>query len=167
VVRTQVSPEVIRQRVRAAIDEIDRDQSFFDVQTMEGRVERIIWQQRVATAVLGVFGTIALGLAIVGVYAVTAHAVASERREIGIRLALGSPRADVVGLMMRRWLTPVVVGIVGGILGGVATARAWALSSDPLLNPTSSWQRCFRWSSEPRPSWHVGCLSGASFVAWS
>jgi putative ABC transport system permease protein len=124
VVRTHVPPEALRQRVRAAIDAIDRDQSFFDVQTMDARVERVVWQQRVATAVLGVFGTIALCLAIIGVYAVTAHAVASERREIGIRLALGSPRTAIIGLTMRRWLTPVAVGIAGGIVSGVLTARA-------------------------------------------
>jgi predicted permease len=124
VVRTQIAPEAIRQRIRAAIDQVDRDQSFFDVRTMESRVERIVWQQRVAAAVLGVFGALALCLAAVGVYAVTAHAVASERREIGIRLALGSPRTEVIGLMMRRWLTPVAVGIAAGIVSGVITASA-------------------------------------------
>ena len=80
--------------IRHAIDTVDRDQSVFDVQTMTARVRGSFWQHRVATAVLGVFAMVAWTLAVIGTCAATALAVASQRREIGIRLALGSSRAD-------------------------------------------------------------------------
>ena len=57
---------------------------------------------------------------------VTAQAVASQRREIGIRLALGSSRADAGWLVMRRWLTPIAIGIIAGLAGGGVLARVLA-----------------------------------------
>jgi putative ABC transport system permease protein len=126
VVRTRTSPAAVAAQLRAAIDLVDRDQSFFDVQSMQARVEGALWQHRVATIVLAVFGAIALCLAVIGTYAVTAHAVASHGREMGIRLALGSPPLGVAWLMMRRWLVPVGVGLLAGLAAGVAVARALA-----------------------------------------
>jgi putative ABC transport system permease protein len=105
---------------------VDRDQSLFDMQTMTARVSASFWQHRVATAVLGVFAFVAWTLAAIGTYAVTAQAVASQRREIGIRLALGSSRADVGWLVMRRWLTPIALGIIAGLAGGAVLARMLA-----------------------------------------
>jgi putative ABC transport system permease protein len=105
---------------------VDRDQSVFDVQTMTARVRGSFWQHRVATAVLGVFAMVAWTLAVIGTYAVTAQAVASQRREIGIRLALGSSRADAGWLVMRRWLTPIGVGIIAGLAGGGVLAQVLA-----------------------------------------
>jgi putative ABC transport system permease protein len=57
---------------------------------------------------------------------VTAQAVASQRREIGIRLALGSSHADAGWLVMRRWLTPIAIGIIAGLAGGGVLARVLA-----------------------------------------
>jgi len=135
VIRTPLPIETLRQQVRAAIDEVDRDQSYFDVQTLEARVNRAVWQHRAATAVLGVFGAIALSLAVIGIYAVTAHAVASERREIGIRLALGSSGAEVHWLIMRRRLVPAAVGIAVGMIGGVIASRVLARVIGSIQQP--------------------------------
>jgi predicted permease len=123
VVRTRLPPDAMGPRVRAAIDAVDPDQSFFDLQTMSSRVERSLWTHRVATAVLGVFGMIALCLAVVGTYAVTAHAVASQRREIGIRLALGARGVSVAALVMLRWLIPVGAGVAIGLVVAVVLSR--------------------------------------------
>jgi putative ABC transport system permease protein len=123
VVRTRLRPDAMQARVRTAIDAVDRDQSFFDVQTMSSRIDGALWTHRVATAVLSVFGAIALCLAVVGTYAVTAHAVASHRREIGVRLALGANRSSVAALVMRRWLIPVGAGVGIGLIVGVGLAR--------------------------------------------
>jgi predicted lysophospholipase L1 biosynthesis ABC-type transport system permease subunit len=123
VVRTRLRPDAMGPRVRAAIDAVDPDQSFFDVQTMSSRVERSLWTHRVATSVLGVFGMIALCLAVVGTYAVTAHAVASQRREIGVRLALGARGLSVAALVMLRWLIPVGVGVGIGLVVAVVLSR--------------------------------------------
>jgi putative ABC transport system permease protein len=126
VVRAHTGVETLRRQIREAIDIVDRDQSLFDVQTMTARVRASFWQHRVATAVLSVFALVAWTLAVIGTYAVTAQAVASQRREIGIRLALGSSRADVGWLVMRRWLTPIAIGMVAGLAGGAALARMLA-----------------------------------------
>lgn len=143
VVRAGTDAEAVRHQLRAAIDAVDREQSFFDVQTMDARIQRAIWQHRVATAVLGIFAVIALCLAVIGTHAVTAQAVASARREIGIRLALGSPASEIVRLVMRRWLGAVVGGVAVGMLGGVlmagVLARALGMPTVPdLLLPAVS-----------------------------
>ena len=126
VIRTRLRPDAVRSQLRAAFDAVDPEQSFFDVQPMRSRIEAVLWQHRVATAVLGVFGAIALCLAAVGTYAVTAHAVASQQREVGIRLALGAQARTVVWLVMRRWVVPVGVGVGAGLGIGLGLARALA-----------------------------------------
>jgi putative ABC transport system permease protein len=123
VVRTRITPDAIRSQLRAAIDRIDRDQSLFDVETMTARINGSIWQHRVASAVLAVFAGVALCLAVIGTYAVTSHAVASQRREIGIRLALGSSSQKVGWLVIRRSLIPVSLGALIGLLVGAIVAR--------------------------------------------
>jgi putative ABC transport system permease protein len=126
VVRAAASADDVRGRLRQAIDAVDADQSFFDVMTMEQRITRVLWQHRVATLMLGIFGVVALGLAAIGAYAVTAHAVAAHERDMGIRLALGSPSFDVAWLVVRRWLVPVGAGLVVGLVAGLMLARLLA-----------------------------------------
>jgi putative ABC transport system permease protein len=137
VVRTRTDPDAIRSQLRAAIDRIDPDQSLFDVQSMTARINTSIWQHRVASAVLGVFAVVALVLAVIATYAVTSYAVASQRREIGIRLALGSSGARVTWLVLQRSLTPVMAGALGGLAMGAALAqqltRMLGLTTAPSL----------------------------------
>jgi hypothetical protein len=113
-------------QIRAAIDRVDAEQSFFDLATMEERVSASVWQQRVSTAVLTLFAVVSLALAIIGTYAVTAHAVAAQRREIGIRLALGSSGSALGWILARAWLIPVSMGVVAGLAGGALGARVLA-----------------------------------------
>lgn len=138
-VRTQMDPTTVGPQLRAAIDAVDPEQSFFDVQSMRERVDGSIWQHRVATTVLGLFAAIALSLAVIGIYSVAAYAVASQRREISIRLALGSSGSSIGWLMMRRWLTPTAVGVVVGLMAGVGGARALAAVIGVSGMPTSLW----------------------------
>jgi ABC-type antimicrobial peptide transport system permease subunit len=93
---------------------------------MQARVDASIWQQRVASTVLVLFAAIAVSLASLGTYAVTAHAVAAQRREIAIRLALGSSPSGIGWLVMRQWVTPVVLGTLVGMIAGLVVARALA-----------------------------------------
>jgi putative ABC transport system permease protein len=126
VARTRMNPEGLATQVRAAIDRVDPEQSFFDVATAEDRVNGSIWQHRVAAAVLSVFAAVALVLATIGTYAVTAYAVASQQRELGIRLALGSSTAGAMWLVVRRSLLPFGAGAAIGLAAGAAAARALA-----------------------------------------
>ncbi len=126
-VRTATDPATLTSQVRAAIDRIDPEQSFFDAIAMQGRVAKTLWQHRVSTAVLMMFAGIALVLAVIGTYAVTAHAVTGQRREIGIRLALGSSAPTIAWVVARTWIAPVAIGVCLGLLSGSFVARQLAV----------------------------------------
>jgi putative ABC transport system permease protein len=136
-IRTRMDPIALEPQLRVAIDRVDRDQSLFDIATMTARLNGTIWQHRVASAVLIAFAAVALCLAVVGTYAVTSFAVAAQRREIGIRMALGSSAAQIVWLLARRSLAPVEAGALVGLAAGAAAARLLAnligLSTAPDL----------------------------------
>jgi putative ABC transport system permease protein len=72
---------------------------------------------------IGAFATIALALSMVGVYGVTAYSVAQRTREIGIRIALGAPRGELLGLLLRQGMLLVVCGVVAGVIASVALTR--------------------------------------------
>ena len=126
-IRTASAEASVEPLLRAAVDRVDGEQSYFDVHPMTHRIAATLWQQRVATAVLIVFAGIALLLATVGIFAVTAHAVASQQREIGIRLALGSSTAGLAWQIARVWLMPVLIGTTLGLAGGLVVA--WQLAA--------------------------------------
>lgn len=126
-IRTEADPAQLQRAVRAAIDQVDPDQSFFDAVTMEARVAKTLWQHRVSTAVLLMFAAVGLVLAVIGTYAVTAHAVAAQRREIGIRLALGSSGSAIGWLVARDWMVPIVIGVGGGFAAGAVAAQQLAV----------------------------------------
>lgn len=126
-IRTTATERSIEPLLRGAIDRVDAEQSYFDVTSMSGRIAATLWQHRIATAVLTVFAGISLLLATIGIFAVTAHAVASQQREIGIRLALGSPSAALAWQIAGVWLTPVLMGTALGMLGGLVLA--WQLAT--------------------------------------
>jgi putative ABC transport system permease protein len=123
VVRTGGDPGTLQRQIRAAIDRIDRDQSFFDMRTMEDRIGETLWQQRVAAMVLALFASVAFVLALLGTFAVTAHAVTTQRRELGVRRALGSSGLLMTWLVVRQWLLPVVAGVACGCAAAAIASR--------------------------------------------
>jgi ABC-type antimicrobial peptide transport system permease subunit len=90
---------------------------------LERRRDRMA-QERFAAALLCALGLVGLVLAGVGIYAVVAFFVSQRTREIAVRLALGARPADVVGLVVRQGLRPVVVGLLLGTAGALAAGRA-------------------------------------------
>jgi ABC-type antimicrobial peptide transport system permease subunit len=94
--------------------------------TMREILRQSLWPARLAAILLGVLGALALVLASVGVYGVMAYAVAQRTREIGVRMALGANRSQVLAMVLRQAMSPVLIGIVIGVAGALAISRVVA-----------------------------------------
>ena len=92
--------------------------------TMERVIEEQLWRSRVTAFLLGVFAAVALVLAALGVYGVSAYAMSRRTREIGIRVALGARPSQVVSLALRETLPPIVVGVAAGVRCGARARRS-------------------------------------------
>jgi len=121
-VRTQVEQASFEATLRRSVTAIDANLPVFEVRTMEERLFESVAQPRFRTVLLGVFAALALVMAVIGLYAVMAVSVAQRTHELGIRVALGAQRRDVIGLILRQGIKLVSLGIVIGLAG------AWALT---------------------------------------
>jgi predicted permease len=124
VVRSTVSAASVAQEVRAAIKSIGNDVIFIRMNTMEELVADSVAPPRVRTVLLGTFASVALLLAAIGVYGVLAYSVAQRRHEMGIRVALGAQRQDILWLVVGRGLQLTLVGLAIGTVGSLALAFA-------------------------------------------
>jgi putative ABC transport system permease protein len=126
VMRTAVDPAPIAGAMRRAVAEMDKGQPVADVSTMEQLVWRSLAARRLNTLLVGLFAGLAFVLAAVGVFGVTAYAVARRTREFGIRMALGATPASVLTMVARETLLLAVTGTALGIGGTAATSRLLA-----------------------------------------
>jgi putative ABC transport system permease protein len=124
VARTTADPAAVVPSVRAALREIDPNQPLVNVRTMETAMAGTVAQPRLQMALLVVFASIAALLAIIGVYGVMAYTVSQRISEIGVRMAIGASPANVVGLVVRQGAMLAAAGVVLGLLGAAAAARA-------------------------------------------
>lgn len=125
-VRTQGDPQALAPAVRRELQELDRDVAVASMRTMEEAYAASLASRRFNTRLVELFGAAALVLAIAGVYTLTAFAVAERHREIGVRMAMGADRPQILRLMVGGAMAPVVAGILIG--GGAALAGARLLS---------------------------------------
>jgi putative ABC transport system permease protein len=124
VVRTAGDPMLTLPAVKSAIWSVNREQRLTgDTVTLERYMDRLIAQRRFNMAVLALFGVLGLVIAAVGIYGVMAYVVAQRTNEIGVRMALGATRGNVVSMVMRRAGALMVAGLA---IGG---AGAWWLSA--------------------------------------
>jgi predicted permease len=124
--RTAGDPSTIAGSIREQVRQIDPELPFFSVKPMQQRVEESLVNRRTPMLLATMFGTIALFLAAVGIYGVLAYQVAQRRKEIGIRLALGSDGRRIFGLIVSEGLLLLGLGIGVGLAGAFGIRRAMA-----------------------------------------
>src|SRR5256885_1037852 len=121
--RSKVAPMALSSSVRAAVHEIDPQQAIAKLRPMEAIVGSSIAQPRFRTLLLGLFGALAVVLAVIGLYGVLAYTVTQRTHEIGIRMALGAQMRDVLNLIVRQGMTLAVARVALGLLAALALTR--------------------------------------------
>jgi ABC-type antimicrobial peptide transport system permease subunit len=122
-IRTQGDPVSLIPALRAEVAALDADLPVSDVQAMSQHLGLALLPARLAGTTLGVFGVLGLLLAAVGMYGVMSYAVTQRTREIGIRMAIGAARGEVVSMVMRQGLALVAAGGAIGLALALAAAR--------------------------------------------
>ena len=134
-----VKPASLAPAVRATIKELDRQQLIWEVQTMGERVARSVAPRRFTMLLLGCFAFVALLLAAVGIFGVMNYTVTQRTHEIGIRLALGAQRGDVMKMIVGQGMLLALLGVGLGLAGAFAATRVLASllyevsATDPLI----------------------------------
>jgi len=132
-VRVAGASGAILPRIREALQNIDRDLPMFEVRTLAEELDAALIQERLIATLSSFFGILALLLASIGLYGLLAFAVVQRTAEMGIRMALGARRGDVVRMVMREALLLVVAGIVIGVPAALAGARLASSQVSGLL----------------------------------
>jgi putative ABC transport system permease protein len=121
--RTASDPMLLAPVLRQAVLEIDPTQAVSSVRSMAQRLSEALGTPRLAAALLTVFGTVALLLAAVGIYGVISFSVARRTREMGVRIALGASRRDVLRMVVGQAVVLASIGVAVGIGGSLALTR--------------------------------------------
>ncbi len=122
-IRSTLPPKTLLPGLRRAVQSVDRDVPLRNIRTMDEQIAQDLQQQRLFAVLTAAFGLLALVLAVVGVYGVMAYTVAQRTQEIGIRLALGSPRGAVRWMVLRESLLLSVAGVGAGLWVALALGR--------------------------------------------
>ena len=123
VLKTPGDPGSLTSSLRAVLQEIDRELPVFDVRTMEDRLAQSLMTKRSPVLLSLGFGAVALLLSAIGIYGVLAYLVAQRKKEIGIRMALGSSTLAIFELVLREGLLLIALGFAAGAAGAVALRR--------------------------------------------
>jgi len=137
-VRTASNASAMGTSVLQTVRDLDKDQPVFGLEPVGQLIEQSLASQRFATMLLGIFAGIALTLGSVGIYGVMAYMVTERTYEMGIRMALGATRTDVMGLVLKYGLRLAIAGLGIGLVASIGLTRLLATllygvsATDPL-----------------------------------
>jgi predicted permease len=126
VLRTEGDPSAVMISVRRAVEEVDPREVVYNVETMDDVVSQSFAARRLSMILLGAFAALALGLACVGIYGVISYLVGQRTHEIGLRMALGAQRSDVLRLIIGHGAKMALVGVAVGVAAALALTRLMA-----------------------------------------
>jgi putative ABC transport system permease protein len=121
--RTAREPGTLGDAVRAEVQSVDPTIPVFGVRTMDAIVSTFLAERRFALGLLGIFAGVALLLAAIGIYGVMAYTFGRRTNEIGIRMAMGARRSDILKMALTEGAVTIAFGVVAGLLGSLALTR--------------------------------------------
>jgi putative ABC transport system permease protein len=127
-VQTSTPPETLTSAIREQVRSLDLDQPVTSVRTMDQLLDRTLSEAKFSLLLFGLFAVLALVLATIGIYGVMATAVTQRTHEIGLRMALGAQKRDVLRLVIGQGMNSVLVGIAAGLAAAVALTRLMSTS---------------------------------------
>jgi predicted permease len=136
VVRSSVPVRQVEKMARAEAAALDKDLPLFNVRTMEHAIGTSVAPQRFTMMLIGLFAALAMVLTAVGIYGLVSYTVTQQTRVIGIRMALGAQRSDVLGLVIRQGVKLTLIGAALGMLGTLGLTR-WLTALLYEIKPTN------------------------------
>jgi predicted permease len=133
--RSRLAGDAVVTGIRSELRQLDPDLPLYNIRTMDDIVAQRNWPYRIFGTLFATFAVIALLISSVGIYAATAHGVGQRTQELGVRMALGAARRDILWLVLRQGLTRIAIGMVIGVLAAVGVS--WFLAS-VLVNTTAT-----------------------------
>ncbi|HET6975491.1 MAG TPA: ABC transporter permease [Pyrinomonadaceae bacterium] len=137
-VQTTTPPETLVSAIREQVRSLDADQPITNVRTMDELLRRALSSAKFSLWLLGLFAVLGLVLAAIGIYGVMVTAVMQRKHEIGLRMALGAQGRDVLWLVIRQGMAPVLIGVVAGLGAAIGLTRLMSTllfevsATDPL-----------------------------------
>jgi putative ABC transport system permease protein len=123
VVRADAPAAALTSQVRARLSELDSQVPLSQVATLSRALDKTVAEPRLRALLLGLFASLAVALAAIGVYGVVSYLIGQRTQEIGVRRALGAGATDVLLMLVREAMRPVVLGIAGGVAGAVVLTQ--------------------------------------------
>jgi predicted permease len=123
--RTRVGGDAVVTAIRNELRQLDRDLPLYNIRTMDELLSQRNWPYRIFGTLFATFAVIALLISAVGIYAVTAHGVGQRTQEIGVRMALGADRRDILWLVLKQGTLRIAIGLVLGVLAAFGASRVF------------------------------------------